>query len=189
MQFPNAAPWRSWQPPNVLERANSTCKRCASDTTIPTYLPHNMYLKAESEDLVNLQAVIDFRLKRESAIKQRKHLSTNKSEALHRCVQKLCPKNKTYITNYANRCLSAMHSVAIGTCNSVYTLCSGLQACPDRVNSLVALQKNETYYKLRHKRIEFKSRRKELAKKKASLKRLSLLSVENGPDPGIDHDY
>ena len=161
-----------------------------SDKKILNYTPFKRPLDLTQNDKLSLQEVINFRLNKPMAYRQRNLRNTNRFESLHLRTLKLCPKFKTYTKNYANRNHSAMHSDSVGASLSILTILKRMKTIPTTKKYFKTFQNKSQYHSLRQKSEDFRRRRKFLSVQKAKLKKLQHLSVHSSNvDAPIYHTY
>ena len=140
-----------------------------SDKKILNYTPFKRPLDLTQNDKLSLQEVINFRLNKPMAYRQRNLRNTNRVESLHLRTLKLCPKFKTYTKNYANRNHSAMHSDSVGASLSILTVLKRMKTIPTTKKYFKTFQNKSQYHSLRQKSEDFRPRRKFLSVQKAKL--------------------
>lgn len=101
----------------------------------PIGLPEKRYVKLKPNDALVIGRWIDNKLGPTAMVGQRHNLTTNRCEATHLSVLKGSPKCRNRTRNFAGRAKSAIHSVSVGSVESVTTAnrllgAANLDTCP-----------------------------------------------------------
>ncbi len=146
-------------------------------------------LNMTEEDMINVQEVIDYRLNAGAVTRQRKVLNTNKVEAHHNRVLRLCPKHKTQKRTLRARNLNAALIDSIGVANSILKVgrSLGLKFSRHAVTSLSRMERQMNSENVRQKSIKFIRNRYKMRLKKLKLKAQAKTNKEKAFNVPIDH--
>ena len=156
---------------------------------VPTGLPERRYVTINSSDAALITRWIDNKLGPTAMKGQRHNLTTNRCEAAHLSVLKGCPKCRNRTRNFAGRAKSAIHSVSVGSIESVITTnrllgAENLDTCP-AYRTRQQLKKQEQFHKERRKSLLYR------ASKYAGQSRARRMRQHHGSatgySTGVDH--
>ena len=135
-------------------------------------LPNELPLSISEEDRQDLAKVIDYKLSMPMLERQHKGLTTNKSEATHKRLNRSLPKSNTWSRTFGGRAHSAILNASEGTGQSVINISKkmGTSLSETGQKLLKAIDREELYHarhrqSLRHKVLRKSRRTRKLAQK------------------------
>ena len=182
---------------NIVQCLSGVHTNCRQNSLVcdgkrpPALLHGQRFLNMSPLDRRNIQSAVDYRLNPVMVAKQRFMLSTNKIEALHNRVFRLCPKHKTAKRTFQARNLNAVLIDSIGLANATVEVAEkmGLKFSSAALCMLKKIQRDLDYHQRNQKTWKFIRSRHQLRLARLKLKQLRKLKVEDANNVPLEHSY